>query len=313
MTLLQAPQVRETEVFTRLPDRFRRAGVRSAWADANRGGQPTDSFLEGPVFDDQGNLYVTDIPFGRIFRIDPQGDWELVAQWDGEPNGAKFLNERELVVTDYRNGLMAVDVRSGAVRPFLDRRNSERFKGVNDLVFDSRGNLYFTDQGQTGLHDPSGRLYRLRPGGQLDLLLANVPSPNGVALSPDERVLYLAVTRANQVWRVPLLDDGSVSKVGAFFTSYGPSGPDGLAVDVAGRVIVANPGLGYAWVLNRRAEPEVVLRSGAGTSLTNLAFGGPGRKTLYCTESVTGTVLRAALDQPGLPLHRPQNPPRTTP
>ncbi len=313
ITLLQAPQVRETEVFTRLPDRFRRAGVRSAWADANRGGQPTDSFLEGPVFDDQGNLYVTDIPFGRIFRIDPQGEWELVAQWDGEPNGAKFLNERELVVTDYRNGLMAVDVRSGAVRPFLDRRNSERFKGVNDLVFDSLGNLYFTDQGQTGLHDPSGRLYRLRPGGQLDLLLANVPSPNGVALSPDERVLYLAVTRANQVWRVPLLDDGSVSKVGAFFTSYGPSGPDGLAVDVAGRVIVANPGLGYAWVLNRRAEPEVVLRSCAGTSLTNVAFGGPGRKTLYCTESVTGTVLRAALDQPGLPLHRPQNLPRTTP
>jgi len=304
IALLQAPQVRDTEVFTRLPARFRRTGARSNWADANRGGQPTDSFLEGPVFDGAGKLYVTDIPFGRIFRIDAQGEWELVAEWDGEPNGAKFLNERELLVTDYRNGLMAVDVGSGAVRPFLDRRNSERFKGVNDLVFDSRGNLYFTDQGQTGLHDPSGRLYRLRPDGQLDLLLANVPSPNGVALSPDERVLYLAVTRGNQVWRVPLLEDGSVSKVSAFFTSYGPSGPDGLAVDETGRVIVANPGLGLAWVLNHRAEPEVVLRSCAGMSLTNLAFGGPQRKTLYCTESVTGTVLRAALDQPGLPIHR---------
>jgi gluconolactonase len=302
--LLEPPQVRETEVFTRLPERYRRTGVRSSWADANRGGQPTDSFLEGPVFDAHGNLFVTDIPFGRIFRIDAQGEWEQVAEWDGEPNGAQFLNERELVVADYRNGLMAVDVESGAVRPFLDRRNSERFKGVNDLVFDSRGNLYFTDQGQTGLHDPSGRLYRLRPDGRLDLLLANVPSPNGVALSSDERVLYLAVTRANQVWRVPLLEDGSVSKVSAFFTSYGPSGPDGLAVDQAGRLIVANPGLGYAWVLNHRAEPEIVLRSGAGMSLTNVAFGGPDRKTLYCTESVTGTVLRATLDQPGLPLHR---------
>jgi gluconolactonase len=306
--LLQPPQVRDTEVFTRLPERYRRTGVRSSWADANRGGQPTDSFLEGPVFDAHGNLFVTDIPFGRIFRIDAQGEWEPVAEWDGEPNGAKFLNDRELVVTDYRNGLMAVDVRSGAVRPFLDRRNSERFKGVNDLVFDSRGNLYFTDQGQTGLHDPTGRLYRLRPNGRLDLLLANVPSPNGVALSPDERVLYLAVTRGNQVWRVPLLEDGSVSKVSAFFTSYGPSGPDGLAVDQSGRLIVANPGLGYAWVLNHRAEPEIVLRSCAGTSLTNVAFGGPDRKTLYCTESVTGTVLRATLDQPGLPLHRASSP-----
>jgi gluconolactonase len=188
--------------------------------------------------------------------------------------------------------------------PYLERRNSERFKGVNDLTFDSLGNLYFTDQGQTGLHDPTGRLYRLRPDGRLDLLLGNVPSPNGVALSPDERVLYLGVTRGNQVWRVPLLDDGSVSKVSAFFTSYGSSGPDGLAVDQRGRVIVANPGLGVAWVLNHKAEPEVVLRSCAGASLTNVAFGGPDRKTLYCTESISGSVLRASLDEAGLPVHR---------
>jgi gluconolactonase len=307
MFLLQAPKFRETEVFTRLPERFRRTGERSSWADANRGGQPTDSFLEGPVFDAAGRLYVTDIPFGRIFRIDAQGEWEQVAQWDGEPNGAKFLSEHELLVTDYRNGLMAVDVQSGAVRPYLERRNSERFKGVNDLVFDRGGNLYFTDQGQTGLHDPTGRLYRLRPSGQLDLLLANVPSPNGVALSPDERVLFLAVTRGNQVWRVPLLDDGSVAKVSAFFTSYGPSGPDGLAVDASGRLLVANPGLGHVWVLNHRAEPEQVLRSCAGSSLTNIAFGGPDRRTLYCTESVSGSVLRVTLDQPGLPIHRPSH------
>lgn len=304
ITLLKPPQIRETEVFTRMPEHFRRRGLRSDWADANRSGQPTDSFLEGPVFDADGNLYVTDIPFGRIFRIDPRGEWELVAEWAGEPNGAKFLNERELLVTDYRNGLMVCDIVSGDVHPYLERRNSERFKGVNDLIFDSRGNLYFTDQGQTGLHDPTGRLYRLCPDGRLDLLLHNVPSPNGVALSPDERVLYLGVTRGNQVWRVPLLDDGSVTKVSAFFTSYGPSGPDGLAVDEAGRLIVANPGLGYAWVLNHRGEPELVLCSCAGTSLTNIAFGGPDRKTLYCTESVTGTVLRARLETAGLPIHR---------
>ena len=311
MFFLTTPAVRETEVFARLPERLRRTGVRSAWADANRGGQPTDSFLEGPVFDGQGNLYVADIPFGRVLRVDPAGEWEEVAQWDGEPNGMKFLNDRELLITDYRNGLMACDVLAGTVRPYLERRNSERFKGVNDLTFDSRGNLYFTDQGQTGLHDPTGRLYRLRPDGQLDLLLGNVPSPNGVALSPDERVLYLAVTRGNQVWRVPLMDDGSVAKVSAFFTSYGPSGPDGLAVDETGRVIVANPGLGVAWVLNHRAEPEAVLRSCAGSSLTNVAFGGDERRTLYCTESVSGSVLRVEMDQPGLRIHRAAHHPRT--
>ncbi|MGE8320706.1 MAG: SMP-30/gluconolactonase/LRE family protein [Comamonas sp.] len=304
MFLLQAPEVRELDLFSAMPEDLRRR-ERSAWADANRGGAVTDSFLEGPVFDEAGNLYVTDIPWGRVLRIDPQGRWSLVAEYDGEPNGMKFLDAGTLLITDYKNGLVRLDVASGQVSPYLERRNSERFKGVNDLVFDSQGNLYFTDQGQSGLHDPSGRLYRLRPNRQLDLLLANVPSPNGVALSPDERVLYLAVTRGNCVWRVPLLPDGSVSKVSQFFTSYGPSGPDGLAVDAQGRLLVANPGLGHVWVLNSRAEPVQVLRGVPGSSVTNLAFGGADRRTLYVTDSTHGRILRATLEAPGLPLQRP--------
>jgi len=301
--LLQAPQVLELQAFTTMPQAFRRRTA-SVWADANRGGQPTDSFLEGPVFDDAGNLYVSDIPFGRIFRINAAGEWTQVAEYDGEPNGMKFIDAHTLLVTDYKNGLMRVDVRTGHVTPHLQRRNTESFKGVNDLVLDAQGNIYFTDQGQSGLHDPSGRLYRLRPSGQLDLLLSNVPSPNGVALSPDGKLLYLAVTRGNCIWRVPLLADGSVAKVSQFFTSYGPSGPDGLAVDTQGRLLVANPGLGYVWVLNQRAEPVMVLRGPTGASTTNIAFGGPDRATLCVTDSTHGTVLKLVLDTPGVALHR---------
>ncbi len=305
MFLLKPPAVRPLEVFTSMPAKFRRTGVRSHWADVNQGGRLADSFLEGPVFDGTGNLYVTDIPFGRVFRIDPRGEWDLVAQWDGEPNGMKFLSERELLVTDYKNGLVALDIASGQVRPYLERRNSERFKGVNDLVFDSRGNLYFTDQGQTGLHDPTGRVYRLGLDGRLDLLLSNVPSPNGIVLSNDERFLFVAATRGNCVWRMPLLADGSVSKAGQFFTSYGPSGPDGLAMDAGGRLLVANPGLAYVWVLGHRAEPEEVLTGEPGTSVTNLAFGGPDRRTLFCTDSTQGRILSAAMPQAGTRLHQP--------
>jgi gluconolactonase len=304
MFLLQAPVIRALDTFTSMPAHWRKAGGRSAWADANRGGLPVDSFLEGPVFDDAGNLYVTDIPWGRIFRIDPTGDWSLVAEYDGEPNGMKFLNPRELLVTDYKQGLVRVDVATGNVTPYLERRNSERFKGVNDLVFDSKGNLFFTDQGQSGLHDSSGRVYRLSPSGKLDLLLSNVPSPNGVALSADERVLFIAVTRGNCIWRAPLMDDGSVTKVSQFFTSYGPSGPDGLAVDEAGQLVVANPGLGYVWVLNRRAEPAFVLRGPEGASTTNVAYGGKQRKTLFVTDSTHGTVLCSEMESAGLPIRQ---------
>ena len=302
MFSLAPPTIRETRLFTRLPDRFREARV-TAWSSANRAGQPLDSFLEAPVFDALGNLYVGDIPNGRIFRIDPKGEWELIVQYEGEPNGMKFASDGEIIIADYRNGLLSLDVKRGTVRGLLERRNTERFKGVNDLIFDSRGNLYFTDQGQTGLHDPTGRVYRLGKDGRLDMLLGNVPSPNGIALSPDEKVLYVAATRGNCVWRAPLMEDGSTSKVGQFFTSRGPSGPDGLAVDESGRLLVANPGLGVVWVLDAMAQPVEVLRSAAGTSVTNLAFGGAGGKTVYLTESATGSILTAAMDTPGLKLH----------
>ena len=304
MLMLQNPLIRPLELFSAMPEKFRQTGVRSEWADVNQGGRLADSFLEGPVFDTQGNLYVTDIPFGRVFRIDPKGEWDLVAQWDGEPNGMKFLNDTELLVTDYKNGLMRLNIQTGQVKAFLERRNSESFKGVNDLVLDARGNVYFTDQGQTGMHDPSGRVYRLSPNGKLDLLLNNVPSPNGIVLSPDERFLFVAATRGNAVWRMPLLSDGSVSKVGQFFTSYGPSGPDGLAMDESGRLLVANPGLAYVWVLSHWAEPEEILTGPKGASLTNMAFGGKDRKTLYCTDSSNGNILMADMSVAGCLLHR---------
>lgn len=312
MFLLNPPTVRAMEVFTAMPERYRRKNQRTVWADANQGGRCIDSFLEGPVFDATGKLYVTDIPYGRVFRIDAGGEWDLVGEWDGEPNGMKFLSDTELLITDYKNGLVVLDLRDGKVRPYLARRNTERFKGVNDLTFDSQGNLYFTDQGQTGLHDPTGRVYRLGRDGRLDMLLGNVPSPNGIVLSPDEKFLFVAATRGNCVWRMPLQADGSVAKAGQFFTSHGPSGPDGLAMDEDGRLLVANPGLGYVWVLNRFAEPVEVLRGPSGHSLTNLAFGPrpgaeptSGRTCIYVTDSTASSILCAETSVVGQKLFRP--------
>jgi len=297
-----SPMVTTARVWTRLPDEFRDNAQPTAWADANRAGEVIDSFLEGPLFDDHGNLYVTDIPYGRVFKITPQAHWELIAHYDGEPNGMKWLSPGVLVIADYQNGLMQLDVKTQTVSPLLKRRQSESFRGINDLTFDSHGNLYFTDQGQTGLHDPTGRVYRLRTDGQLDLLLANVPSPNGLVLSPDERVLYVAATRGNEVWRAPLMSDGSVSKVGRFFSSHGPMGPDGLAMDVEGHLMVANPGLGCIWRLNERAEPTEVWRSEAGHALTNLAFS-PNTPCAVATESASASILRFDTPCAGAPVY----------
>ena len=80
-----------------------------------------------------------------------------------------------------------------------------------------------------------------------------------------------------------------------------------LAMDASGRLLVANPGLGYVWVLNQRAEPVQVLRGPAGHSLTNMAFGGAERKTLFVTDSSTGSILCVDMDVAGAKLHQLPN------
>jgi gluconolactonase len=295
------PHVLHARVLTRLPDNFRRAR-RTDWADANRPGSELDSFLEGPSFDRAGNLYVVDIPFGRIFRISPALEWTLVAEYDGWPNGLAIHRDGTVWIADYRRGLMRLDPRTGGVAEIKGHRNSESFRGLNDLTFASDGTCYFTDQGQTGLHDPAGRVYRLRPDGALELVVSGIPSPNGVALDAQGKVLFIAVTRANQVWRGPILADGSVTKIGAFRTFFGTSGPDGMAVDADNRLVVAHASLGGAFVLNAMGEVTHFIRSAAGSVVTNAAYR-PGTSKLVLTESETGAILEVDMPGPGAPLY----------
>jgi gluconolactonase len=296
-----APQVIEARVLTRLPEAFRKPQP-SEWAAANKPGHAVASFLEGPSFDRAGNLWVTDIPHGRIFRISPALDWTLVAEYDGWPNGIAIHRDGSVWIADYRKGLLRLDPATGALATLLGHRNSESFKGLNDLTFDAAGACYFTDQGQTGLHDPAGRVYRLHPDGRLDCLMSNVPSPNGIALDAAGRTLFVAVTRANAVWRGPLLADGSVSKVGAFRTFFGTSGPDGMAMDAEGRLVVAHASLGGAFVVNARGEVTHFVKSAAGSTVTNVAFR-PGTAALVATESETGSILEAHLPAAGMTLY----------
>jgi gluconolactonase len=292
-----------TSVFARVPDRFRKKR-RNAWTDGNMRGAEIDCFLEGPAFDRAGNLYLVDVPFGRVFRVTPGGDWSLVTEYDGEPNGLAFHRDGRAFIADYRNGIMVLDVGSGKIEPFYPRRYSERFKGPNDLVFAANGDLYFTDQGQTGLHDPTGRVYRLTAQGRLDCLVSTGPSPNGIALSRDESIVYVAMTRANAVWRVPLMLDGGVSKVGVFAQlSGGLGGPDSMALDGEDGLLVCHVGLGAVWHLSRLGEPLHRIRSCAGLGTTNCCFGGPQGRTLFITESQTGQILRADLPVAGWKLY----------
>ena len=305
MSLYPAPSTIETQILTSLPDEFRIKNTAPDWAAANKPGHQLDSFLEGPSFDCAGNLWVTDIPYGRIFCISPAGNWNLVTSYDGWPNGLKIHRDGSIYIADYKHGLMRLDVSSGKVESVLTHRYSEHFRGCNDLVIDRTGNIYFTDQGQSGMHMPNGRVFRYAPdSGRLDLLIDTGQSPNGLILNRAEDTLYVAMTRGNSVWRLPLMADGGVTKVGVFIQlSGGLSGPDGMALDAADGLWVAHAGNGCVWGFSPTGEPLYRVRSHTGMTTTNVAFGGDDGKTLFITESDTGNILTAHLPVAGHPLY----------
>jgi gluconolactonase len=297
MYLDTPPKLIQAEIFSTMPDNFRRKGVRTDWADANKPGQTADCFIEGPAFDAAGNLYIVDIPFGRIFRIAPDKTWSLALEYEGWPNGLKIANDGRILVADYMHGIMQLDAGAGKMKPIITSRNSESFRGCNDLHIATNGDIYFTDQGQTGLHDPTGRVYRLTTGGRLDCLIDTGISPNGLVLDPAEATLFVAMTRDNGVWRMPFMRDGSVSKVGRFCSLFGPSGPDGLTMDKAGRLFVAHASLGHVFVFAPNGECIARIKSCAGPTCTNIAING---ERLFITESSTGTVMVADISEASL-------------
>jgi gluconolactonase len=287
-------EIRKIELrrFASLPAKYRNKG-RTAWSDPNRQGAEVDSFLEGPAFDRKGDLWCVDIPFGRVFKVSATGDWDLVAQYDGWPNGLKIHRDGRIFITDYRRGIVVVDAKSGKVEPLLETAFSESFKGLNDLHFADNGDLYFTDQGQSGIADPTGRVWRLLANGELQRLVSNAPSPNGVTLNSKNSQVFVAMTRSQQIWRLPLMAGGTPSKSGvAIQLSGGHAGPDGIEMDEEDGLLVCHLGVGV-WRFDANCLPTHLVHAGSEHRLmTNIAF---KDKTVYITDSLNGEIVTAEM------------------
>ena len=280
------PQILQTEVFATLPESL-----------AKGPGGKRAGFLEGPSFDRDGNLLCVDIQAGRVYRISPDGAWDVVVEYDGTPNGLKLHRDGHAFIADSKNGLMVLDVTRGTIETLVEGPTvGQKFRGLNDLIFATNGDLYFTDQGRTGLQDPTGRVWKLSADGSLHCVIENVPSPNGLVFNKRETALYVAVTRANAVWRIEL--DDPDHRTGLFVQLFA-AGPDGMALDDDGNVVVAHPTVGGVWVFSRTGVPLHYVKSSAGEMTTNIAYGGVGNRTLYITESRTGSILTAPLPVAG--------------
>lgn len=296
------PQVIESSEFTRVPDQYRRLGLSEHSINQKRG-RRLDCFIEGPVVVDNF-LYVTDIPYGRVFAIDlTTKEWQLVVEYDGEPNGMAWHPQRErMLIADFKKGLLELDLQTKDSQPLplMTRFNGEAFKGINDVVVNSNGDIFFTDQGMSGLQDPSGRVFRLSADGRVDVLLRNCPSPNGLVLDKVEATLFVAMTRDNSIWHVPLYPDGSAQRTGRFSSYYGIGGPDGMVMDIEGNIFVAHSSLAAVFVHCPNGEPLARINSSCGHGVTNLTWGGKEGRTLYITESQQGIILEVSWHCAGL-------------
>ena len=289
----------QTEVFTRLPQTLYLTDKPSSWLAARQ--SKMHSFLEGPAFDRAGNLWCVDLAHGRIFCVDPEGNFEVVVQYEGEPNGLKIHKDGRIFVADHIHGLMLLDPQTRTIKPYLQQVQREGLKGLNDLFFASNGDLYFTDQGESALENPTGRVFRLRADGKtVDLLMDGLAGPNGLVMNQAENVLYVAITHDNAIYALRLEPGGGMKKASRFIQLSGSTaGPDGLALDEEGNLAVVHAQAGTVWVFSRIGEPLYRIRSCTGLRTTNVAYGGVDRRTLYITEADQGAILRVTLPQPG--------------
>ncbi|HSV78593.1 MAG TPA: SMP-30/gluconolactonase/LRE family protein [Ramlibacter sp.] len=295
-----APPLLNTEIFSTVPEHLRTPERHSDWV-AHRGAGPLHSFLEGPSFDREGNFFCVDVAHSRIFKITPSGDWTVFAEYDGCPNGLKLHRDGRLFVTDRNLGILSFDPVTAKMTTVVDQANGQRFHGPNDLIFNADGDLFFTDPGETSMDKPHGAVYRLRKNGELDLLCGDLAGPNGLVLNKQETVLHVAVTHTNCVIRIPLRPHyGGIGRVGMFIRLSGsPAGPDGMAIDQNGNIVVVHAGFGTVWVFSPFGEPLWRINSCAGIRTTNVAFGGPEGRTLFITEAEQGVILKVDLPVPG--------------
>jgi gluconolactonase len=279
------------------------------------------TWVEGPAWNREGGyLLFSDIPSNSVFRwkegegvtiyLKPSGYTGSTPFKGREPgsNGLTFDSSGRLVLCEHGDRRISRLEKDGTKTTLADRYEGKRLNSPNDAVFKSNGDLYFTDP-PFGLAetfgDPAKELtfqgvYRLSSDGKLTLLTKDITAPNGIAFSPDEKILYVTdVDPKRPAWLAfDVKEDGTITKERVFydakpFSQKTKGAPDGLKVDKNGNLFAAGPGGVYVF------SPEGIhlgtIVTGVPTS--NVGWGNDG-SYLYITAGTT--VYRIKLNTKGV-------------
>jgi gluconolactonase len=244
-------------------------------------------FTEGPAADRDGNVYFSDIPNERIHKVDLKGKLSTFREKTNRANGLMVASNGEVYACEMAGQLTAYSADGKKRRVLADKHDGKRFNAPNDLVIDASGGVYFTDpafgapkplpQGKTAVYYRSSE-------GKTTRLIDNLPNPNGVILSPDEKTLYVIPTGQADMMSYPVEEPGKIGKGKVFCTLKQPekvknSGGDGLTVDVKGNLYITSR-LGLQ-VFDKEGKYLGTIKTPEQPA--NVTFGGADFKTLYVT------------------------------
>ncbi|HMO58879.1 MAG TPA: SMP-30/gluconolactonase/LRE family protein [Roseiflexaceae bacterium] len=264
-------------------------------------------FTEGPIWHPDGFLLFSDIPAGRIYRLDPGADVAVWREPSGNSNGLTLDGSGRLIACEHGNRRVSRTEADGSIITLADRYNGRRLNRPNDVVSRSDGLIYFTDppygknpgerMEPEEIEQPHNGLYRIDLDGTITLLAADFERPNGLAFSPDEQILYVDDSARRHVRAFDVASDGTLhnSRIIADLDHPQPGSPDGMKIDMQGHLYVT--GATGVWVF----EPD-------GTHLgvivtperpANCAWGDADRQTLYITARTSIYRIRTLI--PGSP------------
>ena len=292
------------------------------------------SFPEGPVAMADGSIVLVEIERQTVSRVRPDGRVEVVAHTGGGPNGMAVGPDGAFYVcnnggfawqlihgllrpagpaSDFTSGrIERVDPATGKVERLYDSCNGHKLRGPNDIVFDAHGGCYFSDLGKSRARDRDhgGLYYALADGSKIVEVAYPILTPNGVALSPDGSVVYVAETETARLWAFDVVAPGVVRKQpfpsphgGRLVVGLGGYQRfDSMAVDALGNICVATLITGA--VTSIAPDGRIVRQVKMPDPVTtNICFGGTDLRTAFVTLSGTGKLVALEWPEAGLRLN----------
>jgi len=269
------------------------------------------AFTEGPAVDTDGSVYFSDIWNSRIMKLAADGSQSVFRADSGRTNGNTFDQSGRLLSCEGaemgpggRRRVVRTDLKTGEVTVLTERYEGVRYNSPNDVVVDGLGRIYFTDPcyGDRSLMEMELEgVYRVDSDGSVTRILQqpDVQRPNGIAVAPDDRTLYVVDSNPNvggnrKIWAFDLLTGGGISNQRLVYDFAPGRGGDGMRLDIEGNLWIAagiNRPRNKGETTDNAAGVYVVSPGGKLLGcipvpedlITNVAFGGPDKKTLYVT------------------------------